>query len=87
MVNCNDTIQLPGINVTERTVSTSKQAKQPVTWRAAIIGVMISAAEYLARLQAHSRDRHALQRLDDHMLKDVGLTRSDIEQELSKPFL
>lgn len=87
MVNCNDTIQLPGINVTERIASTSKQATQPVIWRAAIIGVVISLVEYLARLQARSRDRHALKNLDDHMLKDVGLTRSDIEQELSKPFL
>jgi len=42
--------------------------------------------EYLARLQARSRDRQAIQLLDDHMLKDVGLSRADIDEELSKPF-
>jgi uncharacterized protein YjiS (DUF1127 family) len=87
VVNCNDTIQIPGINVTDRAVSNVKQDKQPVGWRAAISGVMISAVEYLAHLQARSRDRNALQKLDDHMLKDIGVTRADIEQELAKPFL
>ncbi|HAI31261.1 MAG TPA: hypothetical protein DCM48_17305, partial [Thalassospira sp.] len=31
--------------------------------------------------------RHALQHLDDRMLKDIGVTRADIERELAKPFL
>jgi uncharacterized protein YjiS (DUF1127 family) len=30
--------------------------------------------------------RHALARLDDHMLRDIGLTRADVERELIKPF-
>lgn len=87
MVNCNDTIQVPGINITDRAASNGKQAKHPVTWRAAFTGMVVSAAEYVAHLQARSRDRQAMQNLDDHLLKDVGLTRADVEQELSKPFL
>ena len=33
-----------------------------------------------------SRQRRTLMRLDDHMLNDIGLSRSDVEHEASKPF-
>jgi uncharacterized protein YjiS (DUF1127 family) len=33
-----------------------------------------------------SRQRRTLLRLDDHMLHDIGLSRSDVEREASKPF-
>ena len=33
-----------------------------------------------------SRQRQHLAMLSDHMLKDVGLTRADVEAEVSKPF-
>ena len=33
-----------------------------------------------------SRQRRSLMRLDDHMLHDIGLSRSDVEREGSKPF-
>jgi uncharacterized protein YjiS (DUF1127 family) len=33
-----------------------------------------------------SRQRRSLMRLDDHMLHDIGLSRSDVEREASKPF-
>ena len=86
MVNCNDTIQLPDIHVSDRAMVTGKQGVKPATWRAAMADVVISAVDYLARLQTRARDRHAIQLLDDHMLKDVGLSRADVEEELSKPF-
>ena len=35
---------------------------------------------------ARSRQRHALAALDDAMLKDIGLSRADIEFEAAKPF-
>jgi uncharacterized protein YjiS (DUF1127 family) len=31
------------------------------------------------------RERRALHRLDDRGLKDIGLTRADVEGELAKP--
>jgi uncharacterized protein YjiS (DUF1127 family) len=31
-------------------------------------------------------DRQALQKLDEHMLHDIGLSRGDVELEASKPF-
>jgi uncharacterized protein YjiS (DUF1127 family) len=33
-----------------------------------------------------SRQRQHLAMLSDHMLKDIGLTRVDVEAEVSKPF-
>lgn len=38
-------------------------------------------------LSAHERwcQRQALSRLDDHRLKDIGLSRADVEREISKP--
>lgn len=30
--------------------------------------------------------RNQLVNLDDRMLRDIGLTRADVDQELSKPF-
>lgn len=87
MVNCNDTIQIPGIRVNDRAVMNGKQVDSPVTWRAAITAMVISAVEYLALLQARARDRSALKMLDDRMLKDIGVTRADINQELARPFL
>ncbi len=32
------------------------------------------------------RQRKALAALDDHMLKDIGLTRCDVDAEVSRPF-
>jgi uncharacterized protein YjiS (DUF1127 family) len=36
--------------------------------------------------QRRISDRMALQSLDDHMLRDIGLSRADVEHEASKPF-
>ncbi len=45
--------------------------------------------EVLAKLaDAYDRylQRRALAELDDRMLRDVGLSRADVEREISKPF-
>ena len=35
---------------------------------------------------ARSRERHMLTELDEHMLKDIGMTRADVVVESGKPF-
>ena len=41
--------------------------------------------QVLSWLERVHQRRHLAQ-LSDHMLKDIGLTRVDVEAELSKPF-
>ena len=43
-------------------------------------------AEVLYQWQKRASDRHHLRRLDDRMLKDLGLSRADVEGEVGKPF-
>ncbi len=45
-----------------------------------------SALDRLLTWQERVSQRHALAALDDRMLKDVGLTRADVEWETGKPF-
>lgn len=42
------------------------------------------AAVWLWRFR--SRTRHGLARLDDHLLRDIGLDRAAQEREAAKPF-
>lgn len=39
----------------------------------------------IARLDALHRNRVALEALDDHLLRDIGLTRADVDEELRRP--
>jgi uncharacterized protein YjiS (DUF1127 family) len=36
--------------------------------------------------QERARQRHHLEYLSDHMLRDIGLTRADVLAEVTKPF-
>lgn len=40
----------------------------------------------LARFAELRRQRNALHALDDNMLRDIGLSRADVEREATKPF-
>ena len=44
------------------------------------------AYEQLLVWLERSRQRRHLAMLSDHMLKDIGMTRADVEAEVSKPF-
>ena len=51
------------------------------------LGVAIqSLIAALEEWWVRGQQRRALGRLDDRLLKDIGLTRADVEHELSKPF-
>ncbi len=48
--------------------------------------VFHKAAGLLARWRRRVADRRSLARLDDFMLRDIGLARGDVEMEIGKPF-
>ena len=49
--------------------------------RLAVRGVL----DRIAAADARYRDRANLRRLDDRMLRDMGVTRADVETELRRP--
>lgn len=47
---------------------------------------MTRLSDQLLTWQQRARDRRSLQRLDAHMLHDIGLSAADVDREASKPF-
>ena len=43
-------------------------------------------ADTLHEWQRRASERHHLRHLDGHILKDIGLSRADVEMEADKPF-
>jgi uncharacterized protein YjiS (DUF1127 family) len=65
--------------------STLEVAAEPIR----LVVEAIAAWRPLARLDAMlatSRIRHELRDLDDRMLKDIGVSRIDLEREIRRPF-
>ena len=50
------------------------------------LAVLRRAAHTVLASSERRRQRHALAALDDHLLRDIGLTRGAIRTEVSKPF-
>ena len=57
---------------------------------AALLGAFLALPFFAAQVVAYwlelVRQRRHLARLDDRMLKDIGLNRADVEREIAKPF-
>lgn len=53
---------------------------------ATTIGVLIRATDALLGWLQRDRDRRALQALDDRLLRDIGISRGDVEAEAAKHF-
>ena len=47
---------------------------------------LIRLFDLMFEWRARAAERDLMRSLDDRMLRDVGLTRVDIERELSKPY-
>ena len=48
--------------------------------------LLVAVALVLADWDARRRSRNALTRLDDHMLRDIGLSPDHVQDECAKPF-
>lgn len=51
-----------------------------------IAGLAASCLAEMRRWAERRRERAALSQLDERMLKDIGISRSDAWQEIHKPF-
>ncbi|MFE0756035.1 DUF1127 domain-containing protein [Inquilinus sp. NPDC058860] len=49
-------------------------------------GLVLRLVDRLLDWQDRERQRRHLSSLDDHVLADVGLSHSDVEAEIRKPF-
>lgn len=83
MVECIDTIgRQPGpLETLAARLSAALVRGGRVLDRAAIRSV-----DLVFEWHARATERHVLRSLDDRMLRDVGLSRADVERELGKPF-
>ena len=54
--------------------------------RSFVLGAAVAVFEVLAAWQDRRRQRSTLARLDDRMLRDIGITYADVEGEITKPF-
>jgi len=48
-------------------------------------GLVTGLINWIIALNAAAVERHKLTSMSDHQLKDLGLTRRDIQRELDKP--
>jgi uncharacterized protein YjiS (DUF1127 family) len=48
--------------------------------------LIIRVSDTLLDWQERARQRHRLGEMDDHLLRDIGLSRADLEHETAKPF-
>ena len=55
-------------------------------FRGQILAAAVRGFEILLLWQSRANQRHALARLDDRMLRDLGLSRSEAVWESRKPF-
>ncbi len=67
--------------------NSERSSLRPTTGeRLSFSGMLVRLAETIAVGLERRRQRLALARLDDRMLRDIGLTSADVEGELTKPF-
>jgi uncharacterized protein YjiS (DUF1127 family) len=65
---------------------TWSESQQPATRRSAVDGVMAVFLRGVAESVRRARQRRDLAALSDHALRDIGLSRGDVEIEIGKPF-
>ena len=68
------------------TISCSSPSSFAVPGASRLAAMAKHIVDQLATWRQRAADRQHLQTLDDGMLRDIGLSRADVETEISKPF-
>ena len=63
----------------------SRSVTRPLT-HGALTHLVPQALKAVAKALSRRRERQLLARLDDHLLRDIGLRPEDARQECAKPF-
>ena len=66
--------------------STYYQVLRPRGWTAITVAVLPRWLAALLRMHERWRQRQDLRELEDHLLRDIGITREQAQHEASKPF-
>lgn len=75
-----------GVLLTSPCATQADRSARSTNGRAAPFAAMRHVLRVLSAWQRRFVDRRTLAELDDHMLRDIGLTRADLEMELLRPF-
>ncbi|WP_085594148.1 DUF1127 domain-containing protein [Thalassospira sp. MCCC 1A01428] len=87
MTNCNDTIRFPA-TLAGGAMPQDQSAGDAKATRQGFVGTAIRRLfAKLVWMQKESREKNNVKRLDDRLLKDVGLTRADVDMYVSAPVL
>jgi uncharacterized protein YjiS (DUF1127 family) len=64
--------------------------RQAASGASTCVGAFLSAARHMAHMvwvwRSRAETRRAMSMLSDHVLRDIGLTRADVDREVMKPF-
>ncbi|PWR20170.1 DUF1127 domain-containing protein [Zavarzinia aquatilis] len=77
MTNCIET-KSPALSPVE--------TRKETTGRVTVWTLAARAVTALLVWQRRAMERHHMRRMDDRLLRDIGLSRADIESEAAKPF-
>jgi uncharacterized protein YjiS (DUF1127 family) len=58
----------------------------PIAWHRSLAAAMLAAFAWSVRCGERAAQRRTLARLDDRLLRDVGLNRTDVAVECGKRF-
>ncbi|WP_339774466.1 DUF1127 domain-containing protein [uncultured Thalassospira sp.] len=87
MTNCNDTIRFPA-TLAGGSLPQDQSAGDANATRTGFVSTAIRRLLVaLVSVQRKHRDKNNLRHLDDRLLKDVGLVRSDVEPYVSAPVM
>ena len=64
----------------------SEDLGAPVSLSVIMKGMLAGFVDCVISWQQRASERHHLRGLDDRLLKDIGITRADVDNEVSKPF-
>jgi uncharacterized protein YjiS (DUF1127 family) len=68
------------------TISKHRSPLGTEIFRGQVVAQVARSIEILLLWQRRANERHALAQLDDKILRDLGLSRSEVARELRKPF-